>query len=58
MLQAQYFYDENGHPITDPAAQAAWVKEHPELPYGEDPDGLPNPLPKPEDKPEPKSLIS
>jgi hypothetical protein len=39
-----YFYDENGHLITDPAKQAAWVKDHPELPYGEDPDGLPKPV--------------
>lgn len=42
-----YFIDENGHVITDPAEQAAWVAKHPALPYGEDPDGPP-PKPEPE----------
>lgn len=45
-----YFYDENGHLITDPAEQAAWVKEHPNLPYGEDPDGKPNQAPPKDEK--------
>lgn len=34
-----YFYDENGHLITDPAIQRVWVEAHPEFPYGEHPNG-------------------
>lgn len=29
-----YFYDENGHRIEDPAEQVAWVKQHPDKPFG------------------------
>jgi hypothetical protein len=33
-MSTQYFYDENGQRIVDPVAQQAWVKQHPEHPYG------------------------
>lgn len=30
----QYFYDENGQRIVDPAEQKEWVKKHPDKPFG------------------------